>query len=617
MQAMILAAGMGKRLGELTASNAKCMVKVNGVTLIQRMLRQLEALGLSRIILVVGYHGEELREYVDSLGVSTPVLYVTNEIYYKTNNIYSLYLARHYLREEDTLLLESDLIFEDAALDCLVKDPYPTLALVAKYESWMDGTVLTIDEEGGILGFFDKGHFRFSDIGRYYKTVNIYKFSKEFSRSRYVPFLEAYSAALGDNEYYEQVLRVISLLDRPGIKAKVLTGASWYEIDDLQDLDIAESIFSPLARERLERLERRYGGYWRYPRLKDFCYLVNPFFPPRRLVEEMQASFGRLLADYPSGMGVNRVLAAKTFGLGREQVVVGNGAAELIKSLMALLPGPKGLVRPAFEEYAQRMGEGEAVEYRPGGPDYAYTARDLMDFFGGRELSALILVNPDNPSGNYLPRAEVGRLISWAGERGISLVVDESFVDFADEAGASLLSRELLAENPQLIVVKSISKSYGVPGLRLGVLASGREELVEAVARDVPIWNINSFGEFFLQIAGKYQGDYREAMDRFRQVRREYRARLEGIPGLRVIPSQANYFLCQLTGGATAQGLAEALLDRFDILIKTLGAKKGMAGEYIRIAVKRPEENQALAGALEELLPALAALDKPPAGGVQ
>lgn len=270
MQAIILAAGMGKRLKDLTEDNTKCMVRVNGVTMIERMLSQLDELDLSRIVIVIGYRGEKLVDFISTLKINTPIEYVNNDIYYKTNNIYSLYLAREYLLREDTLLLESDLIFEDAVLRKIVDDPYPNLALVAKYESWMDGTVVTLDDECNIKDFLDKSHFRFEDIKNYYKTVNIYKFSKEFSNTHYVPFLEAYCKALGHNEYYEQVLKVITLLDKPGIKAKVLDGESWYEIDDKQDLDIAESIFTTSAEDKLRKIQK----IWRILEISKFNRLL-------------------------------------------------------------------------------------------------------------------------------------------------------------------------------------------------------------------------------------------------------------------------------------------------------------------------------------------------------
>ena len=96
MQALILAAGMGKRLKDLTSDSAKCMVKVNGKTLIERMLSQLDELNLSKIIIVVGYKAEGLKSYINSLNIKTPITFVTNKIYSKTNNIYSLYLAKNY-----------------------------------------------------------------------------------------------------------------------------------------------------------------------------------------------------------------------------------------------------------------------------------------------------------------------------------------------------------------------------------------------------------------------------------------------------------------------------------------------------------------------------------------
>ena len=179
MQAIILAAGMGRRLKDLTQDNTKCMVKVNGVTLIDRMLHQIEAQHLSRIVIVVGYEGQKLIDYIASLGISTPITYVNNPIYDKTNNIYSLALAKDWLCKEDTLLFESDLIFEDSVLEELINDPRDTLALVDKYESWMDGTCVKLADDDSIEAFVPGKKFKFNEIKEYYKTVNIYKFSKE------------------------------------------------------------------------------------------------------------------------------------------------------------------------------------------------------------------------------------------------------------------------------------------------------------------------------------------------------------------------------------------------------------------------------------------------------
>lgn len=602
MQAVILAAGMGKRLKELTKNNTKCMVEVNGVALIDRLLHQLERYALSKIVVVIGYEGQKLVDFIGGLGIQTPIVYINNAIYDKTNNIYSLALAKDYLCAEDTLLFESDLIFEDAAIDAIVNDPRETLALVDKYESWMDGTCVKLAEDDSIEAFVPGKAFDFGQKDQYYKTVNVYKFSRHFSRSHYVPFLEAYCKALGENEYYEQVLRVITMLDEPEIKGKRLDGQRWYEIDDEQDLDIAASLFAEDAQEQTSLMQNRYGGYWRYPKLLDFCYLVNPYYPPKKLTEEMKANFETLLTQYPSGMRVNALLAAKNFGVHQENIIVGNGAAELIKSLMEDLDGKTGFVRPTFEEYPNRYAKENAVDMVLQQKDYRYTEQDIIDYFDDKEIDNFILVNPDNPSGNYIPKAGVERLIAWSRKKGIKLVVDESFADFACEEDNTLIRQQLLAENPHLFVMKSISKSYGVPGLRLGVLASGDAAVIAGMKKDVAIWNINSFAEFYLQIAEKYRKTYTAGLEKLREERSRFAHALNQIETIRVLPSEANYFMAELTGGITARELTVRLLKKHNILIKDLSAKLGGKGQYIRIAVRDAKDNDRLTQALKQEL---------------
>ncbi|MCZ2590028.1 aminotransferase class I/II-fold pyridoxal phosphate-dependent enzyme [Bacteroides fragilis] len=602
MQAIILAAGMGKRLGDLTKDNTKCMVKVNGVPLIDRLLTQLSRFSLVKVIIVIGYEGKKLRDYIGQEYKGLAIEYIENSIYNTTNNIYSLSLAKQQLQEDDTLLIESDLIFEDSLFDMILNSPDPNVALVDKYETWMDGTMVHLDEENNIVNFVPKKTFKYSDVGSYYKTVNVYKFSKEFSRSKYVPFLEAYSIAWGNNEYYEQVLRVITLLDNTDLKALPLTGEKWYEIDDVQDLDIAETLFADSS-GKLSLYQKRFGGYWRFPGLLDFCYLVNPYFPSRKMREEMKANFDTLLTEYPSGMGVNSLLASKYFGVKKEYICVGNGAAELIKSLMSYLDGNLGVIYPTFEEYPNRRESRTIISYIPDNTDFSYTVEDIQLYFEHKDVSSLLLVNPDNPSGNFISKTDLLELAFWAKRRNIHLIVDESFVDFAmDGLNSSLLYNELLESYPNLIVMKSISKSYGVPGLRLGVLATSDIELISWMKTNVAIWNINSFAEFYMQIFGKYESDYKMACEKFVAERSRFFKSLQRISFLRVIPSQANYFLCEVTNKYTSSELTRILLCENDILIKDCGTKKAFGGRnYIRIAVRGKEENNKLVEVLLSL----------------
>ena len=603
MQAIILAAGMGRRLGEYTKDNTKCMLPVNGVRLIDRMLNQLTELDLNRVVIVVGYQAQNLIDYIGSrYDDRLKIEYVENPIYDKTNNIYSLALAKQQMQEDDTLLLESDLIFDDGMLRLLTDNPYPNLALVAKYEQWMDGTMVRLDNDNNIVNFVPKAAFDYNEASSYYKTVNIYKFSRAFSQTKYVPFLEAYSKAVGNNEYYENVLRIISFLNNHELKALPITNEKWYEIDDKQDLDIAEALFAD-EKDLLRKYYGRFGGFWRFPQMLDFCYLVNPYFPTPRVMDEMKANFETLLTQYPSGIKVNTLIASKCFGVSEDYIIPGNGAAELIKALMERISGKVGTIRPTFEEYPNRLPQEQLVTYVPKDNTYRYTAQELMEFFDAHPVDTLLIINPDNPSGNFIPKSDLFRICDWSGARGTRLVIDESFVDFSEDwEHNSLLSDEILKKYPHLIVMKSISKSFGVPGIRLGILASADKELIAGLKKQVSIWNLNSFAEFFMQIYNKYEKDYKTACGKFLEERADFEQKLKGISYLRVIPSQANYFLCEILPPHTANEVVLYMLKHHNILTRDCSNKPGLDDrQYMRIAVRNHEDNTRLVEGLKEL----------------
>lgn len=600
MQAIILAAGMGKRLGELTQNDTKCMVQVDGVRLIERTLRILDRKKLNRIILVVGYQYEHLVEFVDYLNINTPIEYIVNDLYYKTNNIFSLALAKEKMVEDDTLLLESDLIFEERLIDLLIEDDRDSLALVDKFESWMDGTCIVVDKDDNITDFIQGKLLKYHEKEHYYKTVNIYKFGAEFSRNVYVPFLEAYAKVMGNNEYYEAVIKIILLLDKNTMKAKRLNGELWYEIDDIQDLDIAETLFIEDSYERYQHLMKRYGGYWRFPHYLDYCYLVNPYFPTNRMKEEMESNFDILMRQYPSGMSVNSLLAAKCFEVHEDHIVLGNGAAELIKALLERLGGTLGVIRPTFEEYPNRWNE-KCVVYDCTDDDFSYDAECLISYFSKKPIDNLVLINPDNPSGQLMDEDDIHRLLEWCSDNRVNLILDESFLDFADVQDMSLMSEDILGKYQNLYIVKSISKSYGVPGLRLGILASGNREMIADIKKDVSIWNINSMAEFFMQILDKYKSDYRLSLDKLKSERSRFYKELSKLPNLKVYPSQANYFMCELLNGYESKKVAAELLED-NILIKDLSGKIKNGHQYVRIAIRTSEENDRLIKGLMNII---------------
>ncbi|WP_180165474.1 aminotransferase class I/II-fold pyridoxal phosphate-dependent enzyme [Acinetobacter sp. YH12049] len=599
MQAIILAAGKGSRLGNYTKENTKCMLEVNGEKLIDLSLKNLAAIGITKVVLVVGYQKDNLIAYLGNKKFGISITYIDNPIYETTNNIYSLYLAREYLKADDTLLLESDLIYDVAILEGLTADKRPSLAVVDKYQAWMDGTVVKLDKNCKITSFVPKAFFDFSEVNRYYKTVNIYKFSKEFSEHTYVPFLEAYSTALGNNEYYEQVLRVVLELENQELEAYPLSTERWYEIDDVQDKDNAEVVFAKTPELKLDLVQRRYGGYWRYPQLVDFCYLVNPYFPDEVFINECKAYFQPLISQYPSGSAVQSLLASKLFNIEPSQIVVTNGAAETIKVLSTVFKGKFGILEPTFYEYIDAIGHDRVIRKLVNSTDFSYGIDPLFEL--AKEVENIILINPDNPSGNFIAKADVISLLDYLKEEGKNLILDESFIDFAEDGfKESLFTPDLINNYNNLFLIKSISKSYGVPGARLGVTASSNTEVIRKIDRETSIWNINSFGEFFLQIIGKYISKYKKSCQRIVVERSRFMSEIKNISFLKVYPSQANYFLCEVVDKYTATELAQKLLFENELFVKDLTGKKGFEDrQFLRIAVRDEIDNDKLLSALK------------------
>lgn len=244
MEAILLAAGKGSRLGKYTNDNTKCMVEVNGITLLERTIDCLISSGVDKLIIVLGYKGENVKKYIEEkkLNQLIKIEYIDNNDYENSNNIYSLYLTNSYVKD-DVILLESDLIYDKSVIKSLVKSKEKNLAVVAKYKDWMDGTVVKYDENKNITSFIGKNEFNSNELDQYYKTVNIYKFSKEFFTDYYMPFLKLYMDIYGKNDYYETVLKVTTIFKDIKLKVHVLTNQLWYEIDNEEDLKKASELF--------------------------------------------------------------------------------------------------------------------------------------------------------------------------------------------------------------------------------------------------------------------------------------------------------------------------------------------------------------------------------------
>lgn len=596
----MLAAGMGKRLGKHTSNNTKCMVEVAGKPLILRAAESLRKAGIKRFIIVTGYKSENLKAYAHDHIKDMDLIFVDNAEYEYTNNVYSLYLAREFLSQDDTILLESDIVFEDSLIPDMVDSKHRDLAAVARYEPWMDGTVTLIDDNDRIIEFIDRQDFSFSRADEYYKTVNIYKFSREFSTTHYIPLLESYIENDSKNEYYEIVLKAMRYPEDSGLKAIKLHQQKWYEIDDVQDLDIARGLFAE-GSEKLHYYQHRFGGYWRYPDLKDFSLLVNPFFPPAAMLDKIKYLFNELVTQYPSNLNVQNMNAARLFNVDAEDIMVGNGASELIQALGRSITGRVAVTVPVFNEYIRCFEHCDLIHIPT---DFNNYQMDKSVFLSSLDSAdAVILVNPHNPSGSFLEYEDVLEIIAQADKQSRWLIIDESFIDFADCGQRySLIDSALLKKYPYLIVVKSLGKCCGIAGLRLGVLACGNSCLMASIKQMMPIWNINSLAEYYLQIMPLYKKDYLVSCDRLASQRAELAARLSQLKFLTVYDSQANFLFCEVKPPYSSAAVAKYLLTEHHILIKDLQDKPGLEGrQFIRLAVKSELENDYLISALAAL----------------
>lgn len=601
MQAIMLAAGMGKRLGKNTQENTKCMISVAGKKLIDWAIEAVENAGITKFIIVVGYKSDNLINYINKNYSNSKVkfVFIRNEEYETTNNIYSFYLAREYLVQDDTILMESDLIYEKVLIKNLCESQFKNIAAVARYKSWMDGTVVLCNDEGKIVQFVDKNDMIFDGKHEYLKTVNVYKFSKSFLKDVYLPFLSAYMQAYGKNNYYETVLKVVAHLSMSELMAYEIGDIKWYEIDDIQDLDIANILFSA-GQEKYKLLSEKFGGYWRYPEIKDFCYLVNPYFPPKQFVEKLKREFETLLIDYPSGLDTQNMNAGRMFNVDPAYILVGNGAAELINTIGSVARGKIGLNLPTFNEYRRCFSNCDFEIIDNSKSEYDFDICKIKKVCD--KVNILCIVTPDNPSGKMMLKEQMFEVMEYCKIKDIMLIVDESFADFADpDLKYTLINDEILKDFPNLIVIKSISKSYGVPGLRLGILACGNQLLLKKIRSAMPIWNINSFGEYFLQTFNLFAKEYKNACEKIATERKWFITELSKIEKIKVYDSQANYILVELSRSSSE--FCSKMLNRFNILVKDLSNKDYFYNRnFIRVAVRDRQDNIKFLQAIREVI---------------
>lgn len=599
MQVIILAAGRGQRLSPITDDVPKPLVEVNGCPLIINALDILSKHPIERFIIVEGYKSEQLHEKLGDSYNGIEIVYVRNSDWDKTNNIHSLWLTRE-LWDRDTVLLECDIFFEPGLIEELLEEPFANAVMVDRFQPHMDGTVveLSADQQNItrlIPGKDQDENFNFTDK---YKTVNIYTFTKDFLQNIFQPTIDLYVKMNGQNEYYELVLGVIIFMGSKALKAKICAPHRWFEIDDFTDLQRAEAYLTD-DRSLLEKVRKKYGGYWRYD-FTDFEYLYNPYFPNQNLYNELRLNLTDLLGNYPSGQQEINLSLANWAKIDESMLAVANGGSELIELLRQKI-NKVTLLQPSFDEYARNLKPEQIHAVKPCPETLTQTPATVVKEVKDSDSNALVIVNPGNPTGTIFKPAELSYIFDELRHLDM-IILDESFADFIGTGRDTTLLDEL-GKFPNVIILRSLSKDLGVPGIRLGYIASADRELIGKVRTDLPIWHINSVAQYFLDILPKYRADYAGARARVIEARDEMGEMLNNVPGMKVIPSFANYFCCELPEGVSSDFIQEQLFMNHRMLVKDLGKKQGLPeGRYLRLAVKTPEENQMLVEALTKTL---------------
>ena len=580
MQAVILAAGFGNRMQPLTNDRHKTMLEIGERSLLERMVSGLRDHGVKRLTVVTGYRDQDIRTFLDTNYPEIERVYVHNQAYRTTNNVHSLALAADVMSfDQDLLLIECDLVFQPDVLSRLINSPHPNVALVDRWRTGLDGTVVTVED--GVITSVVPPHLQGSsfDLTEAYKTLNMYKFSASFFEETFKPLLEVYAKSIDQNCYYELILGMLIYMRSARVHAEILDGELWSEIDDANDLDGARFKFCPEEREKM--LSYSQGGYWNYDIL-DFCFLRNMYFPTPAMMSEIRTCLDDLLHNYGSKQEILNQKCAYFTRVKPERIVALNGAAQIYPLLKRLFAGKTFAVpTPTFGEYGRSFPNAELY------PDGALPS--------GEGLDGLVVVNPNNPTGTITPSADIYAYAKAHPQQRI--IVDESFIDFTDEEPIIDLLEDAPLDN--IIVIKSLSKLLGVPGVRLGFVYSSDPDFIASVMEDLPIWNMNSIAEFIYEILLKHRRALAESFALTKRDRKQFVAELRTLPLEKVSEAGGNFVNIQLRAPVD---LNASMLKK-GIFVKEISAKYA-APKYTmyRLAVRFPQEHARFIEALKDAI---------------
>lgn len=354
--------------------------------------------------------------------------------------------------------------------------------------------------------------------------------------------------------------------------------------------------------QQYEALATAHGGYWRYGFI-DHAYLYNLHFPPERFFDLLKSQIHELVLNYPVAQSTLAAWVGDLIDQAPERIVVGNGAAELIKIVSGHVAKKLIVPVPSFNEYANAAPAGAVVEFALDPPSFQLD----VDKFAAEALrckaDVAVVVTPNNPTSLLVPRHDLIRLLAKLAEHDCMLIVDESFIDFASNRDQETLERDI-EQYPNLAIFKSMSKAYGICGLRIGYMLTANATFAEKVRAGLHIWNLNGFAETFLKMAPEYREEFESSCAQVRADRDLFYQDLCSIEGLFVYKPDANYIFCRLPDHApSGPAVAKTLFVDHNIYIKHCeGKSMPESDRYVRIASRTQDENKQLVKVLDKIL---------------
>jgi len=354
--------------------------------------------------------------------------------------------------------------------------------------------------------------------------------------------------------------------------------------------------------EKYQYISKQHGGYYRHD-FTDHAYLYNLYFPPEAVFTSLKDKIKDLVLNYPVAQDSLAELVGRIINQPGNRIVVGNGAAEIIKILSGHVAKKLIVPVPSFNEYANAAPNGNVVEFPLDFPSFELNIDKFADEAIAIGADYAVVVTPNNPTSIAVPKGDLIRLSQKLRQTNCMLIVDESFLDFTKNKENISFEREI-EKYPNMAILKSMSKAYGICGLRIGYLLTANSEFASKIRSGIHIWNINGFAEEFLRVLPDYQEEFDESCKQVMRDRDKFYKKLNSIQGMTVFKPDANYIFCRLPNGAlSGPEVTKRLFIKHNIYIKdSVGKTQPDADRYIRIASRTETENNILIEALIDVM---------------